>query len=86
MNRKFALEHKVVPICKSENSIIALVVLESEEIKKELTFIFNTKIEFIFQDDKAIESIIKGVFSGEEDDLELDIIKKQYLWGHQIFI
>ncbi|QBJ75500.1 pilus assembly protein TapB [Clostridium chauvoei] len=68
-------------MCKSENSIIALVVLESEEIKKELTFIFNTKIEFIFQDDKAIESIIKGVFSGEEDDLELDIIKKAISLG-----
>ena len=76
INKQFALENKVVPLYREENLIVALAKKESEEIKRELNFIFNSEIKFILIEEKIIYSIIEKTFSGENDDLELDILKK----------
>ncbi|WP_391489221.1 GspE/PulE family protein [Clostridium septicum] len=76
INKQFALENKVIPLYREENLIVALAKKESEEIKRELNFIFNSEIKFILIEEKIIYSIIEKTFSGENDDLELDILKK----------
>lgn len=76
INKQFALENKVIPLYREENLIVALAKKESEEIKRELNFIFNSEIKFILIEEKIIYSIIEKTFSGENDDLELDILEK----------
>lgn len=79
VNKEIALKEMFLPIRIKDNVLIVIGLESNYVIKEHLDFLFAMKIKFIKMDRGIVENIINGVFSGENQELHEEIIKKAIL-------
>ena len=76
VNKELALEEMFLPIKIEKDTLIVIGVKNTEKIKEYLNFMYSMKTKIIKMNSENIENIIKGVFSGENEDIHDVILEK----------